>query len=124
MKKNLVLFLLSFVLIGFISCCKCDEEIDVVESNEIANTEWVNEKEGTTLQFSEKLVAFKVTNGNIIRILNYTYDDGKIFAEGVENTSGVRCSFTAGVVKGEKEHLLIRESNMAPYYFGEKYYKK
>ena len=37
MKKNLVLFLLSFVLIGFISCCKCDEEIDVEEPNEIAN---------------------------------------------------------------------------------------
>jgi hypothetical protein len=124
MKKNLVLFLLSFALIGFISCCKCDEEIDVEEPNEIANTEWVNENEGFTLQFSEKLVAFKVTNGNIIRILNYTYDDGKVFAEGVEDITGVRCSFTAGVVKGEKEHLWIRESNMEPYYFGDKYYKK
>ncbi len=125
MKK---VFLLSlFALIIFASCS--DDKTETVIPNPMANTEWVTENGSKTLQFSEKLAALKGNDGRIVRIFNYTYDDKKIIARGVENGNGVAYSFTAGVVaamNGNKEHLWIRESNMYAYDIaeGEKYYKK
>lgn len=125
MKK---VFLLSlFALILFASCS--DDKTETVIPNPMVNTEWVTENGDKTLQFSEKLVALKAKDGRIVRIFNYTYDDRKIIARGVENGNGVAYSFTAGVVaamNGNKEHLWIRESNMYAYDIseGEKYYKK
>ncbi len=125
MKK---VFLLSlFALIIFASCS--DDKTETVIPNPMANTEWVTENGSKTLQFSEKLAALKGNDGRIVRIFNYTYDDKKIIAHGVENGNGVAYSFTAGVVaamNGNKEHLWIRESNMYAYDIaeGEKYYKK
>lgn len=126
MKKNLLLFL--FVLILLASCS--DDKAEEVILSPITNTEWVTEDGVKTLQFSEKLVALKGgSDGRILRIFNYTYDDKKIIARGVENNNGVAYSFTAGVVaavNGNKEHLWIRESNINDYDVmeGNKFYKK
>ena len=126
MKKNLLFLLFTLI---FVASCS-DDKTGEVAPNPMANTEWVTEKGDKTLQFSEKLVALKGgSDGRIVRIFNYTYDDKKIIARGVENSNGVPYSFTAGVVSatiGNKEHLWIRESSMYAYDIskGEKYYKK
>lgn len=102
--KNYLLLL--FTLLIFASCS--DDKTPEVTTNPMANTEWVTENGSKTLQFSEKLAALKGNDGRIVRIFNYTYDDKKIIARGVENGNGVAYSFTAGVVaamNGNKEHL-------------------
>lgn len=121
MKKNLLLLL--FVLTILASCS--DGKTSEVTPNPMANTEWESEDGKYTLQFSEKLAAFKVTNGKILHIFNYIYDDKKIIARGIEYLDGKLLSFTAAnVIKDGKEHLWITESTIESYTLMGKYSKK
>lgn len=126
MKSKIALFIFVNFLIYTASCS--DNKTNEVTPNPIANTEWISETGNYSLQFSEKLVAYKMYNDKILNILSYTYDDKKIIARGIENGSTTPFAFTAAVVTaayGNKEHLWIRESNNSIIIsVGEKFYKK
>lgn len=125
MKRNILFSLISVCFLLLISCT--DDKVD----NPMENTEWIETSNVESFQFSDKLVSV-VVNGKTVYILNYTYDNGKIFAKGGKNDKEKEIYFTAEIKRGDKygldtgsEYLLIVENGVSKIAITkEKYYKK